>query len=492
MRPLPASPAPRRAARLARAALAAALMLALGACATTAPRAPALVQAPAAWSSAADADAIVVEGRLRLDWWTALGDPALDAEVAAALAANRDLAAADANLRAARLLAGAADAARAPGGAIEAGVRETRAAGLAQPPIPGTPERFPTQRLQEAGLGLRWELDLAGGLAAAADAADADATEALWRRRQAEAAIAAAVVDAWLERDDARRAGALAERQAALLDGVAGRLRQAAALGAAREDEASSAASAAHQARARALGEALRMRDAGRRLAVLRGEAPPPREDAIAGADAPLDAAVVPTTLGIHDPEATLRARPDVGAAEARVRAALARHGVARAALFPQVSLIGSVGVAAAPGRLGEDGALQFSAGPRLAWALFDLPRLRREAGAAAAGADAELARFEGVVLAALEEADGAVDGWGAAHAALLQAEASLEAERRVAAVVAARAEAGIASALDRARAEAALAEAERAALEARVGARRAWARACLALGAGWRDVPAG
>ncbi len=490
MRPLPAAfPIPRL-------ALSAALVLALGACATTAPRAPELVATPAAWSSHA-ADAATVEAPLRLDWWTALGDPALDAEVAAALAANRDLAAADASLRAARLLAGAADAARAPSGGLEAGLRETRAAGLAQPPIPGTPERFPTQRLQDAGLGLRWELDLAGGLAAAADAADADATEALWRRRQAEAAIAAAVVEAWLERDDARRAGALAERQAALLDGVATRLRQAAALGAAREDEASSAASAAHQARARALGEALRVRDAGRRLAALRGEAPPARDadadaDADAGAGAALaDALAVPTTLGIHDPEAALRARPDVGAAEARVRAALARHGVARAALFPRISLAGSVGVAAAPGRLGEDGALQFSAGPSLSWDLFALPRLRREAGAAAAGADAELARFEATVLAALEEADGAVDGWGAAHASLRQAEAALAAERRVAAVVAARAEAGSASGLERARAEAALAEAERAALDARATARRAWARACLALGAGWRDTPA-
>ncbi|MGH8074393.1 MAG: hypothetical protein ACREO4_09995, partial [Lysobacter sp.] len=50
----------------------------------------------------------------RQDWWTALGDPQLDALITEALAGTPNLAAADARVRQAIARAGLADAARSP------------------------------------------------------------------------------------------------------------------------------------------------------------------------------------------------------------------------------------------------------------------------------------------------------------------------------------------------------------------------------------------
>jgi outer membrane protein TolC len=463
--------------------LAAALLLA--GC-VAAPVLRAAPSAPAGWTTS---EAALRVDALPDDWWTAFREPALDALVARALAHNTDLAGASLRLQAARELARESRLARGPSGGISGGILRTRTAAASQPPFEGMPAEFPTQRLLDSGLELRWQADLAGVQRGVARAADADAAVAAWQRRQLRSGIAAAVVDAWLDADGAARARARLARRNDALALVDAALARAIALGTLREDERAPVTVALEQSRADAALQALRERDARRRLGTLSGDGGHPQDDAAVIADSSARSRVVPATLPVVDPARLLALRPDVGAAEARVQAAFARAGSARAALYPQVVLAGTLGLTGPAARIDEGGAVRFGAGPAFAWGLFDLPRLQAQARAAGALAEAEVAGFHATTLAALEEADGAIDRWHSLRGVSARTAAAAAVADRAAAVAVARQRAGVGRAVD---AATALADAEvwaLAALEAEVAERRAWAAALLALGAGASDA---
>ncbi|HEX4913989.1 MAG TPA: TolC family protein, partial [Vicinamibacterales bacterium] len=122
-------------------------------------------------------------------------------------------------------------------------------------------------------------------------------------------------------------------------------------------------------------------------------------------------------SLSIGTASQLLQRRPDVAAAEARVAAAAARAGIARAELFPRVEVVGTIGlVAGSVGRLTEAAAGSWLVAPRLIWNVLDWPRLRRELRAAGALADAAFAEYEQTVLLALEETQTALDRYAAAQ----------------------------------------------------------------------------
>ncbi|KRA33614.1 multidrug RND transporter [Rhodanobacter sp. Root627] len=99
------------------------------------------------------------------DWWSALGDPQLDALIAEALQNNPDLGVADARARAAQAEAGVVDAARKPsvnGGASVAAARPPAA-------LLGDKAHFGLAKYGYASFN--WDLDLWGGKRAAWEAA---------------------------------------------------------------------------------------------------------------------------------------------------------------------------------------------------------------------------------------------------------------------------------------------------------------------------------
>jgi len=457
------------------------LAVLLAGCASSAALPPPSPLSPSsAWSTSGTAD---VEHQMQLNWWLALESPELNQLVEDALRTNHDLAEAQANLRAAQALAGQARSLSWPQGDVSAQVQRTREPALAQPPALGSPDRFPSQTLGALAGDLSWELDLAGGLAASARAAEADTEAALWQRRGMEAAVAAQVVRAWLDLGRSTDLLRLAERRSAALEKAVAFLERRQAHGAA--SEADVAAMRRLRADSMAEGPALQQarNNALRRLAVLTAQDPVAfvqRGSTLSGA------AETPESLSAPDPVAMLRQRPDVRAAERRLQASFERAGVARAALYPSVSLGVGMGRVADPGDLLEPGALRFAVGPSVSWGLFNLRRLNAGVRAADAGRDAAAAQWARTVLTALEEADGALDAWRAARATahasrVAAAEAEVEAS-----AARTRAGAGAATALDLALAEAALLSAQVASTTAGAAERMAWAETHLALGAGW------
>ena len=196
---------------------------------------------------------VIAEGQsaqpVVLDWWRAFNDPVLDTLVSDALARNADLAAAAANLKAAQALVGEAKASALPGGSVEAGVSSRRVAGLAQPPFPGAPDRYPDQNLANVGVTLGWEVDLFGRISANLAAARAQEGEALWLRRQTEAAVAASVVRAYVENRYAAEQELLVQKRIAALEAISLSVDKAEALGAASRIDREAATSALALAR---------------------------------------------------------------------------------------------------------------------------------------------------------------------------------------------------------------------------------------------------
>ena len=110
----------------------------------------------------------VSAGTPREDWWRLFNDPALDGLVAQALEANKDLAAASANLERVRASLSESRAGRLPGTNISATAQRVRQ----QNPANG---QFVETDVFSAGFDLAYEVDLFGRVTRQIEAARADA-----------------------------------------------------------------------------------------------------------------------------------------------------------------------------------------------------------------------------------------------------------------------------------------------------------------------------
>jgi outer membrane protein TolC len=218
------------------------------------------------------------------------------------------------------------------------------------------------------------------------------------------------------------------------------------------------------------------------RLAVLTGRAP-----GTLAIEPATPSPLRTTTLAVGHAAEVLQRRPDIAAAEARVTAALARAGVARAELFPRVEVTGTIGlVAGSVGRLADAAAGSWLIAPRLIWNVLDWPRLRRQIRAAGALADATFAEYEQAVLRALDESRTAVDAYAAANRELAAQERRAQAATDAAGVVFIQYREGLVDSLART-------EADRDAIAGALDANRALTAQRLAvvdvyraLGGGW------
>lgn len=141
------------------------------------------------------------------------------------------------------------------------------------------------------------------------------------------------------------------------------------------------------------------------RLGVLTGQAPGALKAELAAAR-PIPTGPAAVAVGI--PIDTLRQRPDVRAAERALASASAQIGVAKAALYPALTISGSVSTDAARiGDLFQTVAGQVFAG--LTQAIFNGGRLRSQVRASEAAADGAFAAYKSTVLQGLEDVENAV-----------------------------------------------------------------------------------
>jgi multidrug efflux system outer membrane protein len=398
-------------------------LLALTACAAVGPNyklpEEAKINAPTAQGAfIGAASKAVSQDPVPAGWWKLYDDPVLNGLVGEALKANTDLRVAAANLARARAVAGEADDAGGFTVGASAAALHSRESGEQYL----LSEQLPVENLADVGVKVSYQVDLVGRIRRAAEAAHADAEAsqaALDLARVSVAAdVARAYVDACANGHELAVAQHTVDLQSRSLD-VTRKLVQA---GRGTAVDITRAQAQLDLSRASLPTFQSRRRAALYRLATLTGKPPAEFPKAV-------EACVRPPTLTqaipVGDGAALLKRRPDVRQAERTLAGATARIGVATAALYPNVTLgfgAGSTGLLA---DIGQAPANRWGLSSLITWTLpgdGERARVRQ----AEAGADAALARFDGVVLTALRETETSLD----AYAHDLRRQAALKAAR--------------------------------------------------------------
>jgi NodT family efflux transporter outer membrane factor (OMF) lipoprotein len=386
--------------------LAAALLCA---CASTTPpplaaTAPAL---PAQWSAQGGAGPVSIAP----GWWRSLGSAELDALVQAAQAQSLDVAAAAARLRQAEATARQAGAARLP--AVNATADASRQAHFSG----GSSTEGAAANRYAAGLAASYELDFWGRQRAGHDSALASLRASRFDRDTVGLTLTAAVAEAWLRLVGGRERLAIAGLNLHSAERVLALVESRARAGAATPLEL--AQQRGLVAAQRQAIEALRQQVQGQHtaLAVLLGQASAP------AVQADSLVALQPPAVGAGLPADLLVRRPDVARAEAQLAAAHADVQAARAALLPRITLSAGLGVGGdRPGRAFDHPLYSLAAG--LTAPIFDGGRLAAGAEIAQARRDELLAQYQAAIIAAVGDAERAlqaVDGTGAQTAAQAQ-----------------------------------------------------------------------
>ena len=389
--------------------LAVAISLCLGGCAVgpnyKQPETPVDAQFANTAASSYSADEVQAQ------FWTAFNEPLLTKLVDQALATNKDLDIARANLRASRAARGLTRFDLFPTvtfGASRLKVKQS------EHQLPGVPENQREFDDVDAGFDAAWELDLFGRVRRGVEAARAQEQAASAQLRDAQVTVTAEVARNYFLlrglQDQLGVAVRNSENQRQTLSVTEARLE------AGRGTELDTARATAQLQTTLASIPPLRASIAGTiyRLSVLTGQQP----NALTGELEPVQPApVLPQLTAIGTPEALLRRRPDIRVAERQLASATARIGVVVGDLFPRVSFIGSVGYnAGATGDLGNAATQTYTFGPTISWAALDLGRVRSRIGIANAQTDAALAAYQSTVLLALEETEGALVTYGFAQ----------------------------------------------------------------------------
>jgi NodT family efflux transporter outer membrane factor (OMF) lipoprotein len=422
----------------------------------------------------------VVPSPLPDQWWRLFKDAELDRLVTQALAKNTDLRAAAANLQRARAVLSEAGAARLPTTGTAAQFTSS------QQVIPAL-SRTVTNDFFSLGFDASYEADLFGGVSRSVEAARADTAAAQAAVDAARVAVAAETARAYAaacgfgqQADVTRETEAL---QARTLDLTERRL----AAGRGTRAEVDQATVLVEQARAAVpLFEAER-RAALYALAVLTGDPPAAILDSPAAKCRAVPMASEPLPAG--DGQSLLARRPDVRQAERTLAADTARIGVATAALYPSITLLGSVSLGATRfSNLGSAGSVGYSVGPLISWNFPLNGAARARVAQTRAVAEGSLARFDAAVLNALKEAEQALARAGAAASREEALRRAMTASADAARLSRIRFDYGADSFLQlleserqRASARAALAQAEAARADAQISVFKA-------LGGGWEN----
>ncbi|WKB51480.1 efflux transporter outer membrane subunit [Eleftheria terrae] len=437
---------------------------------------------PAAYP--ADAAAVPAAGQPQAvapDWWKLFGDPQLDALVDTALARNTDLQQAVARVEQAEALEQQARAAQWP--SVDLGANATRSRSSAttgQPGGGGTGNDF------RAALSTAFELDFWGKLRRASEAARAEALATRYAGEVVRQTVAGLVAQSYfslraLDQQVVLTRETLKTREEGvrilgirLKGGASGRLDldQAEAL------RADAALQLRELERQRALAQS--------QLGLLTAQA------GLAVADAPLQAAPLPPVPPAGLPSELLARRPDVRQAEQLLVSANARIGVAKAAMFPSLSLTGLAGGESAElSDVFKSGSRIWSLGFGLSLPIFDAGRRSAQTTQAEARQREAVAAYQGAVQSAFKDVADALVNLRAARESQADAEASERATLNALKVAQQRYDAGYSAYLE-------LLDAQRSANATRlqtVANRQAQLSATVqlfkALGGGWTDPAA-
>ncbi len=396
-------------------------------------------------------------------WRDYFAEPRLRQLIAAALEHNRDLRTAALRIEEARAQYQLSSTERLPAVNAGAGAARTRTpAAVSQGGRGGVGERF------DAGLSMpAFELDYLGRVRNLGEAALALYLASDEARQAAHIGVVAETAKAYFTER------ALAEQHALALQTLAGRertfalSRQRLEAGAASRLELRQNETLYQGARVAALTLARQRAQAENALTLLVGQPPAAPPGGAAPDDAALDAmSALPAGL----PSELLARRPDIRAAELRLKAANANIGAARAAFFPRLSLTAALGSASpALSGLFDSGSGSWSFAPQLLLPLFDGGRNRANLSLGETRKHLAVADYEKTIQVAFREVADALAARTYLGEQVAAQRAAREAQAERLALLQLRFDNGVASALDVLDAQRELFGAEQSLVQARL-----------------------
>lgn len=361
---------------------------------------------PQAWHALAQSAAVTLEPRATADadWWGAFNDPLLSGFIERAVRANYDVDQAVARVREARARQRIATADFFP--RVSGSVSGSHSDGRSDSNVIVSAG---ARDIYDAGLDASWELDLFGGVRRSREAATAQLQASQADLNDVLITLLGDVALNYTNYRTAQARIAFAQRNLASQAEVYDITRWRAEAGLSAALDVEQARTNLEQTRAQIPTLEANQAAFANRLAVLLGEQP----GALAAQlDAVQPIPVAPTSLVTDVPANVLRQRPDVRRAERQLAAQSAQIGVATAALYPSLSLSGSIGVqATALKDLSSADAVK-SAGIGLNIPIFNGAALRQSVKVQNAVFDQLLAAYQATLLLALEETDNAFTAW--------------------------------------------------------------------------------
>ncbi|MEH3159555.1 MAG: efflux transporter outer membrane subunit [Sphingomonas taxi] len=385
------------------------------------------------------------------DWWTQLGDATLTDLERRALAANPNVAVAQARLRQARATLRLDRANQAPSANASAVYAHARVPGIdfggsSSGGTSGGGSDASAIDLYNLGFDASWEVDLFGGRRRQVEASRAQAEAAEANVADAQVSLTADVAQAYVNLRDRQRRIALARQSAEMQQRMLTLVRQRFDRGAASALDVERLQGQVETTNGQIVPLQAELESYLNALAVLVGEEPGSLDTLLA---TPAPVPLPPASVAVGDPTSLLQRRPDIRAAERQLAQRTAQIGVADAARFPRLNILGLIGLGGTQlSDISPDKLLAVGA-PMLQWNFLDFGRNRARINQAEGQRDEAEAQYRGAVLGALRDAEDALSRFGHRRetvASLMRSKASAD---RAASLMQQRFQAGTATLID-------------------------------------------
>ena len=332
-------------------------------------------------------------------WWTSLNDAVLSSLIADALENNPDVLVARSRVLQARMERIVTRSLSYPSlNSSAAGSRSSTKSG----DTGGTEsDAF------SVGFDASWEIDLFGGVRRAVEASQADYEASIEEMRDTLVSLVAEVAKGYVDVRAYQLRLEVAREQIASQEETLSLLVALSDAGRGDELAISQARYTLESARASLPDLDSAREQSMNSLAILTGKAAGSLRDALQTAQ-PIPQ--VDTALAIGIPADILRRRPDIRKAERELAAETARVGKAEAALYPSLSLKGSIGLESVDlGELVSAPRKGWSIGPTLSWPVFDAGALRNQVRIQAEQQNQALFNYRAAILTATGEVENAL-----------------------------------------------------------------------------------
>ncbi|MDO8828120.1 efflux transporter outer membrane subunit [Methylophaga sp.] len=378
------------------------------------------------------------QAELAQSWWQAFDDESLNRLIKRALAENRTLAQARANVDRAYAVFRDAENDILPKGTLDAGYQASENAVLQ----PGNDNVI--IRGYSTGANLSWDLDLFGKLRRASEAAEAQAQQAdiLWH--DAQVLLISQVATSYGEYRGAQLRLVVAEQNLQNLQQSRAIVIARLEAGMASELELAQIDVQLHQVNAAIPTYRVALLTADATLSALLAQRP-----GQLGLD---DAPRLPQLkqpVAVVEGENYLRYRADVASSERLLAARTADIGVATAELYPNVSVSGFLGFLSGPGLTLGSNTKSWSVAPTLSWQAADLGSVKARIRQAEASSQMALAEFEQQVFNAINEMQLALNSYNLSREQQLSTELQWQASNKAVEISRERYDAGTGEFLD-------------------------------------------